>query len=759
MRVWRSGRARSDVKFDSVERSDSSGYPAALGVRRLIELPPSRARCRNDFAGSAPVDDNFRSIRLSRRGIQPTGAAAQSQLRHTAGYGQRNSGVAATHSSPKEISHDRHPALLSSGGSSSSTAVPPNYLRDHDTCEFKPGANYSGLRHRWEGPRRAASDSERNFAFSSRPGENPPFRKRRQGNDAAKQQTQEDRRFDLACSLDEEWPSLGPEVTRLPTKHSPLAPFKKTLLRSRKARQGDFAGYDQKSVAECPADDSGENSLYECFCSECGLLRSIPYHPGSETFSCAAVGLQCGTGCAVGIDRSVIDDDDDWVDEALVENMCEVCGAVRVLPYPYGARFSCKSVGLTCGVGVTSSVREEVPDRAETARSLAQVTPEEEQPRRRRRRGRGRGGRQVARDRRAQELNALAYEGVSELEPDHEGGDMGCDVDGEEETCPDEICATDANFDHHAVDTSMKHVSHSVIVENSETVENATRPENPSEQFSPDVSDCELQSGFVSRRNEPIMEDENERARSEVGLQNEDWSESQADISSHESKVTVTEEEESYESDDVLDDDVDADNDELFALVCTGCGAVRALPFEADDGFVCTDVGLSCVADAPKGTSAANDGANAVDRIPGEDVYVRESDREKLLWKVLIYNMPANEAAALFRQSGFDAPSTEELQKLRDNTLAGFRKKTRGTRDAALAALKSSRKKGPVKRFLNNELVTVGKKEKYLKDEKESVEDKAKTSVELYILGIGRGGRHAVKIARDEKKKGPKSHK
>lgn len=134
--------------------------------------------------------------------------------------------------------------------------------------------------------------------------------------------------------------------------------------------------------------------------------------------------------------------------------------------------------------------------------------------------------------------------------------------------------------------------------------------------------------------------------------------------------------------------------------------------------------------------------------------------RIQLLWKVLIYNMTAVDAEALFRASGLEPPSHEELVDLRSDSLDSFRRRTVGLRLAARGALKSrSKKGGTLKRYLNNELVTVSTKDKYLYTEKETAEAKARTSVELYVLGIGRGGRHAVKTAREPKKKGPVSHK
>eukprot|EP00435_Cladocopium_sp_Y103_P008925 s3255_g2.t1 len=149
----------------------------------------------------------------------------------------------------------------------------------------------------------------------------------------------------------------------------------------------------------------------------------------------------------------------------------------------------------------------------------------------------------------------------------------------------------------------------------------------------------------------------------------------------------------------------------------------------------------------------------------------KENDRTQLLWKTLIQGIPLPQAAELFESQGHEPPTEQELMDLRTNTLAHVRQKTIGRRQFMKSALKNKSSKGQTKRFLNNEMVTVAKKDKYLHTGGESAEDKAKTSVELlgkhcaacaivsqlYIIGIGRGGRHAVKVSMHEKKKGPVS--
>jgi len=201
----------------------------------------------------------------------------------------------------------------------------------------------------------------------------------------------------------------------------------------------------------------------------------------------------------------------------------------------------------------------------------------------------------------------------------------------------------------------------------------------------------------------------------------------------------------------------ESDSNDLFALVCSACGMVRALPFDADDSFVCSNAGLECSVEGGASSSSRSRTADA--GAPALDGSELENSRTQLLWKVLIYNMSVSDTVAMFKEHGLEPPSAEELTDLRSNTLETFRKKTMGSRLFAKAAFKSKSKKGPVKRFLNNELVTVTKNDRYVREPKESAEDKAKTSVEIYVIGIGRGGRHAVKIAREEKHKGPRSHK
>merc|ERR1711862_608168 len=130
------------------------------------------------------------------------------------------------------------------------------------------------------------------------------------------------------------------------------------------------------------------------------------------------------------------------------------------------------------------------------------------------------------------------------------------------------------------------------------------------------------------------------------------------------------------------------------------------------------------------------------------------NERVGLLWKVLIYKMTPSEVKDMFIQHGQEPPDETEVSELQLSTLRNLREKrsNRGPR---------TKRKKPTsqKRWLNNEQVTVSIKDKYLHTPKESAEDKAKSSVELYIVGIGRGGRHAVKIAREQAKRGPVSSK
>lgn len=241
----------------------------------------------------------------------------------------------------------------------------------------------------------------------------------------------------------------------------------------------------------------------------------------------------------------------------------------------------------------------------------------------------------------------------------------------------------------------------------------------------------------------------------------------------------------------------DNEEEEIFDNVCGQCGAIRPLPFDLRGSFVCGVAGLECGGDELQLNSCVCCGkkrmcpfkvddfvcggcdAKALRRYEeieppaaqeeseddGLDDATREAmrrdnERINLLWKVLIQDVSLLDAAAFFKEHGHEAPTQEELLDLRSNTLNRFRGKTTGNRAAMRAALKSKNKGGSTKRYLNSELVTVSKKDKYLREAKESAEDKAKTSVELYIIGIGRGGRHCVKLKMDDtKKKGPMSNK
>lgn len=235
---------------------------------------------------------------------------------------------------------------------------------------------------------------------------------------------------------------------------------------------------------------------------------------------------------------------------------------------------------------------------------------------------------------------------------------------------------------------------------------------------------------------------------------------------------------------------------ELYCNLCAGCGASRELPFSLGDDFICGDAGFECnerlyenvcthcgesrmcpfslsdfVCDRCGGTAPKRFEEMELPEAPAEEepddgmtteereAMRKENDRTQLLWKTLIQGIPLPQAAELFESQGHEPPTEQELMDLRTNTLAHVRQKTIGRRQFMKSALKNKSSKGQTKRFLNNEMVTVAKKDKYLHTGGESAEDKAKTSVELYIIGIGRGGRHAVKVSMHEKKKGPVSNK
>jgi len=235
---------------------------------------------------------------------------------------------------------------------------------------------------------------------------------------------------------------------------------------------------------------------------------------------------------------------------------------------------------------------------------------------------------------------------------------------------------------------------------------------------------------------------------------------------------------------------------ELHSNVCLSCGAARDLPFSLGDDFTCGDAGFECnersyenvctscgetrmcpfilndfVCDRCGGTAPKRFEEMDLPEAPAEEepddgltteereAMRKENERTQLLWKTLIQALPMAQAAELFQAQGHEPPTEQELMDLRTNTLAHVRQKTIGRRQFMKSALKNKSSKGQTKRFLNNEMVSVAKKDKYLHTGGESAEDKAKTSVELYIIGIGRGGRHAVKVSMHEKKKGPVSNK
>lgn len=188
------------------------------------------------------------------------------------------------------------------------------------------------------------------------------------------------------------------------------------------------------------------------------------------------------------------------------------------------------------------------------------------------------------------------------------------------------------------------------------------------------------------------------------------------------------------------------DESEMFLNTCARCGETRLLLIDGGEDFVCEEAGEACskvVIDASNSTNAAT--AEEV-----EDTAEEMSLRRRLLQEVLANNLTVLAAADLFLSQGEQPPSEMELKAEKEGVQR--QAKERHARDQVIidnAAWRASQKKQ--QRYLDGQLVEVQRGSKFLVEPKESVADKAKTSVAIPILGTRRA------VTGEKAKKGPRS--
>lgn len=192
-------------------------------------------------------------------------------------------------------------------------------------------------------------------------------------------------------------------------------------------------------------------------------------------------------------------------------------------------------------------------------------------------------------------------------------------------------------------------------------------------------------------------------------------------------------------------------DEELFMNICRHCGETFLLVLDIGEEFACADIGKPCqgafevnksLPDAPAITRAES----------GEDTFQDGMCpvRYQLLCRVIAEGLTAFDAATLFLKEGLEAPQPSELDACR--ALQQQRRHEVAAEGRSRAAYEAEKLKAKrQQRYLNGQVVEVSRGSKYLVEQKESAEAKAKTSCSIPILGPHCHGTN------EKKKKGPRS--
>lgn len=193
---------------------------------------------------------------------------------------------------------------------------------------------------------------------------------------------------------------------------------------------------------------------------------------------------------------------------------------------------------------------------------------------------------------------------------------------------------------------------------------------------------------------------------------------------------------------------------ELYLNTCALCGETWLLPMDLGEDFLCHEMGAPCGAEAAKAAISTflmvpeAQGAAAAAAPGSEEAAGGPSPRWQLLCRILAEGLATLEASELLTRQG--------LEPLREGELAALRAELR-RRGAEKAAARAQAARGGsgkrAVRYLQGVQVEVEKGSKYLAVQKETREDKQKTSVSLLIIG---SRTKPMTDARD-KKKGPRS--
>lgn len=192
-------------------------------------------------------------------------------------------------------------------------------------------------------------------------------------------------------------------------------------------------------------------------------------------------------------------------------------------------------------------------------------------------------------------------------------------------------------------------------------------------------------------------------------------------------------------------------DEELFMNTCRHCGETFLLVLDIGEEFACADIGKPCqealeVTDSVPGAPAAPGVEDKEDTLQDGMCPVRY----QLLCRVIAEGLTAFDAAALFLKEGLEAPQPSELDACR--TQQQQRRHEVAAEGRSRAAYEAEKLKAKrQQRYLNGQVVEVSRGSKYLVEQKESAEAKAKTSCSIPILGPHCHGTN------DKKKKGPRS--
>eukprot|EP00747_Dinoflagellata_sp_TGD_P213112 gnl/TRDRNA2_/TRDRNA2_86111_c0_seq1.p1 gnl/TRDRNA2_/TRDRNA2_86111_c0~~gnl/TRDRNA2_/TRDRNA2_86111_c0_seq1.p1 ORF type:complete len:619 (-),score=160.57 gnl/TRDRNA2_/TRDRNA2_86111_c0_seq1:432-2288(-) len=206
---------------------------------------------------------------------------------------------------------------------------------------------------------------------------------------------------------------------------------------------------------------------------------------------------------------------------------------------------------------------------------------------------------------------------------------------------------------------------------------------------------------------------------------------------------------------------------DLFMNTCMACGEVRMLPLDLGPIFACEMADLKC---NPKGKPKARSeleeqNMKRLQELEDEEEESNENEmdlRTQLLWRALLLNLDVPQASKLLAEHDMEPTWQEELDDLRRQIKEQNEARKLAIKQLMRSALKSKKNQKGQTRYINNERVELKKGEKTITTGGESAADKAATSVELYIVGIGRGGRHRGKGKMEcnkDDKKGPRSNK